>query len=430
MFPVKIKTKIKAIMIKSDINKTTLANGVRILSAHMPQRRTVSLGVWIETGARDESPLESGFSHFIEHMVFKGTPRRSAMDLAREFDALGGQANAFTSMEHTCFHAKTLDANLPQLADVLFDMIFNATFDAGEIRREREVVLQEIGMVEDDPDDYLHTMANRYYWQGTPLANSILGLRSAVRGFKRDAIMRYFSERYTGKRIIVAAAGNLEHERLVALATPYFEHLNRGSGVLLQEPVQSTPHNKIITRDTEQANIYLSFPGTSIVNESRFALNMLNMVLGSNMSSRLYQVIREQHGLAYSVYSFLSSFRDTGMLSINLGVNPKDVGKAMMLIDRELEKLRTGGITAAERENALSFIQNDMYLAAESCDSQMSRLAQTEMTFGRYVPLEETLKAFEAVSLNEVLEQAGVCLNKAAMGTVVLGPLKRNGKLI
>ena len=415
-------------MNQADINKTVLDNGVRILSARMRERRAVSLGVWVETGARDESPAESGFAHFIEHMVFKGTPKRSAVEIAREFDALGGQANAFTSMEHTCYHAKTLDEKLPQLADVLFDMVLNASFDAAEIRRERPVVLQEVGMVEDDPEDYLHQLANQAFWQGTSLANSILGSRSAIRKFNREAITSYFCRRYTGNRIIVAAAGNVEHSRLVELAAPYFAGLPIGGDVSVRAISGSTPHHKIITRDTEQANIYLSLPGESITSENRFALNLLNMVLGSNMSSRLYQEIREKHGLAYSVYSFLSSFCDTGMLSICLGVAPRDMLKALALIGAELEKLRVYGITEAERENALSFMRSDMYLAAESCDSQMSRLAQTETSFGRYVPLEETLAAYMGVSNAEILALARTHLASSFMGTAVLGPVHKNGR--
>lgn len=415
-------------MNQANINKTTLLNGVRILSARMPQRRTVSLGVWIEVGARDESLHESGLSHFIEHMVFKGTPTRSAMALAREFDALGGQANAFTSMEHTCFHSKTLDKNLPQLAHVLFDMVLNASFDTVEIKRERPVVLQEISMVEDDPDDYLHAMANKYFWQNTSLANSILGSRTAVRKFNREAITAYFQECYTGANIIITAAGNLEHGQLLELAAPYFAELIGSVARQPRQAAHSTPHYKIISRDTEQANIYLSLPGESIVSPDRFAMNLLNMALGSNMSSRLYQEIREKHGLAYSVYSFLSSFADTGMLSVNLGVNPKDTAKALSLINAELESLHTHGITEAELANALSFMENDMYLASESCDSQMSRLAQTEMAFGRYVPLEETLKAFKAVSHADILALARKHFDPAKMGTAILGPLKPNGK--
>lgn len=411
-----------------DINKTTLPNGVRIVSARMPKRRTVSLGVWVNVGARDEKACESGFSHFIEHMVFKGTPQYSAMDLAREFDALGGHANAFTSMEHTCFHSKTLDKKLPQLAHVLFDMVLNATFNPAEIRRERPVVLQEIGMVEDDPDDYLHTMANKNFWRDTALANSILGSRGAVRKFNRADIMEYFYSHYNAANIIITAAGNLEHAELTDLAAPYFARLSPCAAGVTRAKVQSTAHYKIIARATEQANIYLAFPGESVASPQRFALNLLNTVLGSNMSSRLYQEIREKQSLAYSVYSFLSSFRDTGMLSINLGVNPNDVAKALNLITLELEKLCLNGITEAERDNALSFIESDMYLAAESCDSQMSRLAHTEMAFNRYVDLEETLAAFNAVTHAEILELAREHLDQTKMGADILGPLKPNGK--
>lgn len=427
-FVVPICLYINKIMNQSNINKTTLSNGVRILSMRMPQRRTVSLGVWVETGARDESPAENGFAHFIEHMVFKGSPRRSAMQIALEFDALGGQANAFTSMEHTCYHAKTLDEKLPQLADVLFDMVLNASFDAAEIRRERPVVLQEIGMVEDDPEDYLHQLANRAFWHNSPLANSILGSRSAVRKFNREDITAFFRERYTGDRIIVTAAGNVEHAQLAELAAPYFTGLASHGKAPSRILVGSTPHRKIISRDTEQANIYLSLPGESVTSEKRFALNLLNMTLGSNMSSRLYQEIREKQGLAYSVYSFLSSFCDTGMLSICLGVAPRDTLKALDLIGAELDKLKTCGITEAERENALSFMQSDMYLASESCDSQMSRLAQTETSFGRYVPLEETLAAFKRVSHKEILDLARAHFDPACMGTAILGPLRKNGR--
>lgn len=409
-------------MIELDIQKTTLNNDVRILSARMPFKRTVSLGVWVEVGARDEAPHESGFAHFIEHMVFKGTSRRTAMDIAREFDALGGQANAFTSMEHTCFHGRCLDVKLPQLADVLFDMVLNPTFDQTEIRRERPVVLQEIGMVEDDPEDYLHYMANRNFWQGTSLANSILGNRTSVRKFNRDKLTEYFRHCYHGARVIVAAAGNLEHNQLVDLTRPFFDRLDKNGALPQHEHPQSTSHHKVIARETEQVNIYCAMPGRSITSPDRFALGILNAILGSNMSSRLYQEIREKHGLAYNVYSFLSSFRDTGMLSIDLGVAPKDVRKALDLVMLELDRLCQDGITTQELETALNFLQSDLYLAAESGDSQMSRLAQTEVHFGRYIPLEETLAAFEAVTLETVRKIAREIFAPAKIGITILGP--------
>lgn len=415
-------------MIDLDIKKTVLDNGVRILSARMPYKRTVSLGVWLDVGARDELPHESGYSHFIEHMVFKGSTRRTAQEISCAFDLLGGHANAFTSMEHTCFHGRAVDEKLADLADVLFDMVLNPAFDATEIRKERPVVLQEISMVEDDPDDYVSVVANRSFWQGTQLANTILGLRGAVKKFNRADMQAYFTGHYQPAKIVVTAAGNVNHDKLVALAEPYFNTLVNTGALQTRRQAFSTPHHKVVARDTEQVNIYLSLPGESIVSEKRFAMNLLNTVLGSSMSSRLYREIREKHGLAYSVYSFLSSFTDAGMLSIYLGVAPRDIDKAMGLVMRELEDLAVNGITEPERENALSFLQGNLYLSAESTDSQMSRLAQNEINFGRYIPLEETMASLRAVRAEDIRKLAALHLDKSKMGTALLGPLTRSGK--
>ncbi|MFZ1986365.1 MAG: pitrilysin family protein, partial [Desulfatitalea sp.] len=290
--------------------KTILPNGIKIVSKKMPHVRSVSMGVWVDVGARDESDDQSGLSHFIEHMIFKGTSRRSAYQIAKEFDAIGGHTNAFTSMENTCYHARVMDSHLETMVDILSDIFLNSIFHPEEVERERPVILQEVGMVEDTPEEYLHVLAGRNYWGEHPLGRSILGSRENILGFSAQTIQAFFRRFYHPERIVVAVAGNVEHDRIVDLVGPTFATIHNGQPLPERTTPQVHPQNKTHKRRLEQVHVCLTAPGIAVTDPRRFAFSLLNTILGGNMSSRLFQEIREKRGLAYSVYSFMMSHVD------------------------------------------------------------------------------------------------------------------------
>ncbi len=293
--------------------KTVLKNGIRIVTRKMAHTRSVTMGVWVDVGARDENSAENGLSHFIEHMIFKGTDRRSAYQIAKEFDAIGGHTNAFTTMENTCYHAKVLDSQTETMVDILSDIFLNSTFDAKEVERERPVILQEIGMVEDSPDEYVHYLSGYNYWGDNPLGRSILGRPENIAGFDAKTIKGFFQRLYQPDRIVISAAGNIEHQAIVDLIGPPFEAIEASLGF----PQRVSPAGRSMVslnhRELEQVHICLNTQGIAITDPRRYALSLLSTLFGGNMSSRLFQQIREKRGLAYSVYSFVSSHVDTGM---------------------------------------------------------------------------------------------------------------------
>lgn len=405
------------------INKTVLANGIKIISKKMPHVRSISMGVWVSVGARDESREQSGLSHFIEHMIFKGTARRDAYQIAKEFDAIGGQTNAFTSMEHTCYHAKVLDSHLETMVDILSDIFLNSVFDANEVERERPVIFQEIGMLEDTPEDYVHQLAGTNFWGDHPLGRSILGSRDNILSFNADTIKQYFQQFYHPERIVISAAGNLEHERILELIGPSFETIHNGGSL----PDRTKPHIrssvKIHKRDLEQAHICLSTLGTAISDPRRFAFSLMNTLLGGNMSSRLFQEIREKRGLAYSVYSFISSHVDSGMFGVYCGVNPKNTQQAIKLIHQTLQTIRQKKITRDELSDAKEYTKGNLFLASESADNQMVRLAQNEIYFGKYIPLQTVIDKVEAVNVDDIQELARNLFQPQQTALTLLGPV-------
>ena len=296
---------------KKTVNKTTLKNGVRILTKKMPHAHSVSMGVWVDAGARDESVKENGLSHLIEHMIFKGTQKRTAFQIAKQFDALGCNTNAFTGYENTCYHAKVMDSHLKTVVEILSDIFLNSVFDEKELEKERPVIFQEIGMVEDNPEEYVHVLSNTAFWGDNPLGRSILGTKENILGFTADDIRKFFKRFYQPNRIIISIAGNLSHDKTVDLIGPKFESVKPGNSF----PERITPfaHSAVNLkhRDSEQGHICIGTKGISITDPRRFAFSILNAVFGGNMSSRLFQNLREQRGLAYSVYSFMSRSRNT-----------------------------------------------------------------------------------------------------------------------
>jgi predicted Zn-dependent peptidase len=414
-------------MTKAAVNGTVLDNGIRVLTKHMPYVRSVSMGVWVDVGARDESPAENGLSHLIEHMIFKGTRRRSAYDIAKEFDAIGGHTNAFTSFETTCYHAKVMDARLASMVDILSDIFLNSVFDPTEIERERPVILQEIGMSEDSPEDYLQTLAGKAVWGDTPLGRSILGTRENVSGFTSQDVRHFFKRLYQPERILISAAGNLDHQQIVDLVREGFEKIGPGNGFPERSapPIRST--TGIFHRDLEQEHLCINTPGIAISDPRRFAFSVLNTILGGNMSSRLFQEIREQRGLAYSVYSFASSYMDSGLFGLYAGVAPENTELALDLMVKNLDRLQTQPVGAEELADAKEFIKGNLLLAAESNDNQMVRLAQNEINFGKYIPISDVVAQIDAVTAGDVQSLASELFTDRRFSLTLLGPLAELG---
>jgi len=403
--------------------KTTLPNGIRIVTKQMPHTRSVSMGVWVDVGARDENRKENGLSHFIEHMIFKGTEKRSAYMIAKEFDAIGGQTNAFTTMENTCYHAKVLDRQTGTMVDILSDIFLNSTFEASEVERERPVILQEIGMVEDSPDEYVHFLSGHNYWGDDPLGRSILGRPENVARFDAEIIKNFFRRLYQPDRIVVAAAGNIEHQAIVDLVGPSFEGIQPGVGF----PERVSPSGRSLVslnhRELEQVHICLNSRGIAITDPRRYELSLLNTILGGNMSSRLFQQIREKRGLAYAVYSFASSHVDTGMFGVYLGVHPDHVNRAVELVLAEIGRLKKEPVTPQELKGAIEYTRGSLLLSSESSDHQMVRTAQNELHFGTEIALEEIIERISAVTPEDIRQLARYLFESDLMALTLLGPV-------
>jgi predicted Zn-dependent peptidase len=404
--------------------KSTLANGVRLVSQSMPHARSVSMGVWVNAGARDETDAENGLSHFIEHMIFKGTRQRSAFQIAKEFDAIGGHTNAFTTMEHTCYHAKVLDRQVETMVDILSDIFLNSVFDPFEMERERPVILQEIGMVEDSPDEYIHYLAGHNFWGDAPLGRSILGTRDNISQFNAETLRHFFHRLYQPERIVIAAAGHIEHERLMDLVGPAFASVKPGNGF----PERLAPSGRCLVdirpRDLEQVHICLTAPGLAVVDPRRYEFSLLNTLLGGNMSSRLFQEVREKRGLAYAVYSFISAHVDTGMFGVYLAVGPEQAQEAVRLVAQELRKLTRLPVDPAELKGAVEYTKGNLLLASESADNQMVRIAQNEIHFQTDIALETVIERIESVRPEDLLQLASDLFRPDQMGLTLLGPVE------
>lgn len=408
---------------KPSVKKTTLPNGVRIITSKIPHVRSVSMGVWVNVGARDESPEENGLSHFIEHMIFKGTEKRSAFQIAKEFDAIGGQTNAFTSMETTCYHARVIDSHVDTMVDILADIFLNSTFDPQEVERERPVICQEIGMVEDSPEEYVHVLAGTDFWGDNPLGRSILGSRDTIGGFGTERIRAFFRRFYHPEQIVVSAAGNIDHEHFVDLLGGPFAAIQSSPAHL---PVRQASSGRsalsVHAKPLEQVHLCFSTRGVSLKGEERFALSLLNSLLGGNMSSRLFQEIRERRGLAYSVYSYTASYVDAGMFGVYAAVEPDKAIETARLVAHNLSAVKASPVSSAELRDAKEYAKGCLLLASESTDNQMVRIAQNELIFGRYVPMETVLQRLEAVTPEDILALSNALFQGDQIALTVLGP--------
>lgn len=411
------------------VDKTTLDNGIRILTRRMPSVRSVAMGVWVDVGSRDESAEENGLSHFIEHMIFKGTRRRTAYQIAKEFDTIGGQTNAFTSLETTCYHAKVMDRRLDAMVDILSDIFLHSVFDPGEMERERPVILQEIGMVEDSPDEYVHILSGSNFWGDHPLGRSILGSRENVLRFGAQHVKTFFQQFYQPDRIVISAAGNLDHGGFVEQVAPHFASVQRRKPLPKRVPPSSRSRVQQVQRSLEQVHVCLSMEALSMTDERRYALSLMNTILGGNMSSRLFQEIRERRGLAYAVYSFVSAYEDAGMIGVYAGVDARSARETVDSIQTELVRLREEPVSEEELANAKEYTKGSLLLASESNENQMVRIAQNEMNFGRFIPMREVLDSVDRVTPEDLLDLARALFRGDRSALTVLGPALPEGAL-
>ena len=379
------------------------------------------MGIWLNVGSRDEEENESGLTHFIEHMLFKGTQQRSALEIAKQLDAVGGMSNAFTSKENTCFHAKVLDTHLPLVVEILSDIFLQSVFDQVEVEREREVILQEINMVEDTPDEYVHILFNKNFWDGNPLGRPIFGNVQTVKSFTREMILEYLNRGYHPDRIVLTAAGNVNHQEFLELVGPAFSNIERHGHNFDRTPPRANSRVDLYPRDIEQIHLCLGTRGTSLQEKERYCCSILNVILGGSMSSRLFQEVRERRGLAYSIYSFLSSQTDTGMMGIYGAVRPDNIKETLELIRQELIRFKREPISDTELRAAKEHIKGGIYLAAENTDNRMSRLAKNEMIFNRFVTYEEIEADLERVTVEDIQALAQQIFQPEVMSLVLLG---------
>jgi len=390
----------------------------------MPQMVSATIGIWVENGSRYEETRENGVSHFIEHLLFKGTQRRSAAQIAEEIDAVGGVLNAFTGKEYTCYYAKVLGEDVKTTTELLADIFLESVFAPEEIDRERQVVLQEISQAEDTPDDFIHDLFNLHFWQGHPLSLPIFGSIDTVNAIDRELMVSFMADRYRAERILIAAAGAVDHDRLVADCERLFGSIPRNG----KRAEIEAPRERLMVinhpKKLEQAHLCIGGPGLSQVAPMRYAAYLLNTALGGGMSSRLFQEVREKRGRVYSIYSFLSAFLDCGYFGIYAGTSPDWVDEVIEVSLNEIAKVAHEGLKKEELARAKSQLKGNMLLGMESTDSRMNRLARNEIYFRRDIPLEEIAREIEGVGNEQVIELASSCFKPDRMGLVMLGDLK------
>jgi predicted Zn-dependent peptidase len=414
--------------------KSTLPGGLRVVTEEIPHVRSASVGVWVGAGSNWEHPVNMGVSHFIEHMLFKGTERRSARQIAREIDGRGGNLNAFTAKEHTCYYAKVLDEHLPIALDVLADMVQHSVFDPGEIEKEKGVIIEEIKMYEDVPDDLVHDLFATAMWSDHALGRPIVGTDETVQSFTREQLLGYLQEHYTPENIVVAAAGNIRHEQVAELAAQAFARLSgrpQGARTWPESPADLQRSRALLrVKETEQAHLVLGVKGLHQDHEELYALHLLNTVLGGGASSRLFQEIREERGLAYSVYSYQSSFKDTGNFAVYAGISPAVVEQVLDLILRGFREAGRHGLSAEELSEAKEQLKGQIMLGLESTTGRMSRLGRGELTFGHVHTPDEIIQRIDSVTGEQVEELAERLLLNEPLVLSAVGPIPDSVSLL
>src|SRR5215470_13336772 len=407
-----------------DIHRLVLPNELIILSEEMPHIRSVSIGIWMKSGSRDEAAEVNGISHFAEHMVFKGTTTRSAQDIARQVDSIGGNMDAFTGKETICFNIKVLDDHLPIALDIVSDLVLHPIFTPKDIVREKGVILEEIKMDEDNPDYLVHEIFTQNFWKDHPLGKPILGTKETVRNFDRDPVLNFYRQRFIPGNLIMCAAGHLKHEEFVAAVAKHFGHMKPASnGFHSSEP---RIVSRIVTRNKkslEQVQICLGVPAHPIAHTRRHASYVLNTILGGGMSSRLFQNIRERQGLAYAIYSDLNPYRDTGCLSVYAGTSRESAVRVVESVVGEFKKLKEIPISAEELRRSKDQLKGSLMLSLESSTARMSNLARQEMYFDRFYTLDELIEKIEEVSTDDLQNLANNFFRPENIAVTVLGNL-------
>ncbi len=407
-----------------NIRRTTLPNGMIILTEAMPHLRSVAMGAWIGAGSRHEAPEVNGISHFVEHMVFKGTTSRTAQHIAREVDAIGGNLDAFTGKETVCFNMKVLDEHTPKALDVLSDLVLHPTFAEEEIARERGVILEEIKMDEDNPDYLVHEIFTQSFWQGHALGKPILGTVKTVGSFKRETLLDFYGSRFHGGNVVFSAAGHIDHDRFVNMVTERFAALPAGEPLTVEAPPKTAA--KIILRSKkslEQVQLCLGVPSHPLADESRYASLLLNTILGGGMSSRLFQTVREEHGLAYSIYSDLTPYRDTGSLCVYAGTSADKAVELIRLVMQEFRRIKENPVDADELRRAKDQLKGNLLLSLESSGSRMSSLARQQMYFDHFFGPQEILERVEEVTVDDLQTMAQSLFHPERIALTMLGRL-------
>jgi len=408
----------------SSFRRTELPNGLIIVSEEMPQVRSLSMGIWIRTGSRHEPADINGISHFVEHMLFKGTRHRSAEEIAREVDSLGGNLDAFTAKECICFNVKVLDEHMPQALDVLSDMVLNPLFNPSDINKERGVILEEIKMDEDNPDYLVHEIFVQNFWKDHPLGKPILGTRETVKRFEQAMLFSFFDQRFSPSNMVIAAAGNVDHDHFVRLARERFEGMKPQIAAVEETP--PVPRARIQLRNKkslEQVQICIGVPSYSITHQNRYASFVLNTLLGGGMSSRLFQNIRERQGLVYSIFSELNPFRDAGCLAVYAGASRDAATKVVQSVVSEFRRLKEELVPADELERAKAQLKGSLMLSLESTTARMSNIARQEMYYDRFISMDEIIERVQSVSENDVMTAASEFFHQDQIAVTMLGNL-------
>lgn len=406
-----------------DVEVTRLSNGIRVITERMPHVRSIAVGVWVGTGSRSEHPREIGISHFLEHMLFKGTHTRTAEGIAREVDSIGGNLDAFTGKELVGFNIKVLDEHLPIALDILADLVLHPRFDPEDLEKEKGVILEELKMELDNPEYVVHELFTSRFWPDHPLSKSILGSRKTIQSFTRDQLAKYHASIYVPENLMITAAGNLNHSRLIELAEQHFAGVSGQLPKLPDPPAVTGAEITVKKKRLQQALVCVGVPALPIAHPRRYSWFVLNTLMGGGMSSRLFQSIRERQGLAYSVFSELNLYRDTGCFGIYAGTAATTVDKVIASVIEEFRKLKADGIPAEELRRSKDHMKGSLMLSLESTGSRMSNLARQFMYFDRYHSLDEMVRLTESVTAEDVLAMASESFQPEKLAVTVLGPL-------
>ena len=416
------------------VRRTVLPSGLRIVTEEVPSVRSAAIGIWVNVGSRDETPAVAGASHFLEHLLFKGTTRRNALEISATIEAVGGEMNAFTSKEYTCFYARVIDTDLPMAIDVVSDLITSSIVSALDVDAERKVVLEEIAMRDDDPSDLVHDLYAETYYGDTQLGRPILGTIKSISDMTRSSVFNYYKKKYLPQDLVVAVAGNIKHKRVVAMVEEALSRDNfldvKGSPQIRPNtPVKTKPMQSVglMTRKTEQAHMFYGMEGVARSDERRFAMGVLASALGGGMSSRLFQEIREKRGLAYSVYAYAQQFAGSGQIGFYAGCNPTKAIEVIEIIREVLADVAENGMSHEEIERAKGAVRGSLVLRQEDSGSRMSRIGKNEIVYGQVMGFDEILKAISRVNPTDVREIANEFLTKSPTLALV-GPFKSEAK--